>query len=156
MQKNIKLVRFFLSFPVLLIMGCLSLCSCENDNEEQLTETVSSFSDSYFNWQYFRSVKYCTLDSKQWLSYMASQVNEADVEALRAQEEGATVEIEDVDLLPGDSVAKVRIIVYNYLNMDTIGVEGRVVDKAFFVIPAKRNNGVWKVQLTAPLRAVKD
>ena len=156
MQSYIKLVRFFLLFPVLLIMGCLSLCSCGNGNEDQLTETVSSFSDSYFNWQYFRSVKYCTPDSKQWLSYMASQVNESDVKALRAQEEGATVEIEDVDMLQGDSVAKVRVIVCNYLNMDTIGVKGRMVDKALFVIPARRNNGVWKVQLTAPLRAVKD
>lgn len=156
MQINIKLVSAFLLSPVLLMMGCLSLSSCGDGNEKQLVETVSLFSDSYFNWQYFRSVDYCTPDSKQWLSYMASQVDEADVEALRMQEERATVEIGNVDMLPGDSVAMVKVEVYNYLNMDTIGTKGNTVDKGSFIIRVKRNDGVWKVQLTAPLRAVKD
>jgi hypothetical protein len=156
MQIHIKSVRFFLLSSALLIMGFLSLSSCGSDKEEQLIKTVSSFSDSYFNWQYFRSVEYCTPESKQWLSYMASQVDESDIEALRTQEEGATVEIENVDILPGDSVAKIKVKVYNYLNMDTIGVKGKPVDEATFVILMKRNDGVWKVQLTAPLRAVKD
>ncbi|MGI6242594.1 MAG: hypothetical protein ACOYJK_03525 [Prevotella sp.] len=153
---NTKFVRVFLLSPFLLAMSCVLLYSCRPDNEKQLTETARAFSDSYFNWQYFNSINYCTSDSKLWLSYMASQVDEQDVNALRARKENASVEVEDVELLRGDSTAMVKVKVRNYLNMDTIGIKDRVVDKAVFIIPMRRDGDAWKVHLTAPLRAARD
>lgn len=134
----------------------LLLLSCGKTKEEQVEETVEAFSNTYFNWQFHRSIAYCTPDSKRWLNYMASQVKQDDVDLLRAQEESAEVKITHVNILDGDSVAKVEVTVRNYLRMDTIGTKGRIEEENRFIIFAKSVGNQWKVRLTSPLRAERD
>jgi hypothetical protein len=117
---------------------------------------AKGFSDTYFNWQYHRSVPYCTPESRQWLSYMASQVNSEDVEALRSAAEGASTEIADMYYNESDTVASIVVTVRNYLEMDSLGKAGQHRNEARFSIPMVLRQGKWKVSLSAPLRALKD
>lgn len=141
---------------VTLLSGATVVASCQSDAETQMQTCAKGFSDTYFNWQYHRSVPYCTSESRQWLSYMASQVNSEDVEALRSAAEGATTEIADMDYNESDTVASVVVTVRNYLEMDSLGKAGQHRDEARFSIPMVMRQGKWKVSLSAPLRALKD
>ena len=115
-----------------------------------------AFADAYFNWQFPTAVGHCTPESRRWLSYMASQVNQQDVDALRAMTEGAGCKVEDVEMGGGDSTATALVCVRHYLSMDTLGQTGKVVDEARFVVPMVRRRGKWLVSLSAPLRERRD
>ncbi len=156
MVSNIRQGLIYTFYLILFISGSMLLCTCGKTDKEQLMETVDSFSNTYFNWQFHRAVAYCTPDSKRWLSYMASQVNQDDIDLLRSQTESAQAEIVHVNILDGDSVAKVEVKVSNFLSMDTIGVKGKIEKEARFVISAKSVGNQWKIWLTSPLRAEKD
>lgn len=139
-----------------VVLGAVSVSSCHHFGEGQLEEVADSFSVSYFNWQFARSLAYCTPESRRWLSYMASQVNQTDIDVLKAQEECATCEIGEIVYENNDSVAKVEVEVSNFLNMDTIGKVNVMVEKARFYVPVVYRNEKWKVNLTGILRAEKD
>ena len=140
---------------VVVILCCLlGYASCSrNDRESQLREVVEGFSTAYFNWQFRRAVPYCTNESVIWLRYAASQVHQEDVDILHAQEFGASHDIDDI-WLEGDS-AMVTVEVRNYLRMDTIGREGRMISEAAFRLPAVFRNGKWKVCLSGMPRAYR-
>lgn len=142
-------------FTVALVVGgSFVTTSCKPTEKEQLVETIDSFSTSYFNWRFFQSVKYCTPESRRWLSYMVSQVSQSDIDTLRSLEEAATCKIGLIDT--HDSIAVADVSVSNFLNMDSIGKTGRIVEEATFKVPLVNRNGRWMVSLTSPLRASKD
>jgi hypothetical protein len=156
MVSSIRRELLYVFYLILFILGSMLLYSCGKTGEEQLVETVDSFSNTYFNWQFHRAVAYCTPDSKRWLSYMASQVDQGDIDILRSQAKSAKAEVVRVNVLDGDSVARVEVKVSNFLSMDTIGAEGKIEEEARFIISAKFVDNQWKVWLTAPLRAERD
>ena len=128
--------------------------SCQHQgSESQLKQVVDSFSVAYFNWQFSRAVPYCTKESEIWLRYAASQVHQADVDILRVQEQGASHQIGDI-VYDGNS-ANVVLMVSDYLQMDTIGREGRMIKQAEFHLPLVYREGKWRVSLTGLPRAYK-
>lgn len=137
-------------------MASMGLASCSPSEEEQLAEVVDSFSATYFNWQFHRSVVFCTPESRRWLAYMASQVGQGDVDRLRAHPEGASHEIGEVAYTPGVPEAWAVVTVSHFLAMDTIGAEPQLVDKARFAVPVVLRDGRWMVNLSGPLRPRKE
>lgn len=139
-------------FYIFLCIIVAVLAGCGHDEDEELGKQVDSFATAYFNWQFPRCRKYVTDSSQVWLRYLSSQVNEMDVDTLRARETGATVEIGTIDLDEDGSSATVAVTVCDVLMMDTIGHVGHLVDQQDYVIPVVRERGKWKVRLTSPLR----
>lgn len=138
-----------LCFLVLLVIVSFGVrgCSSHTGDEEQLKENVDSFASSYYNWQFRKALKYCTPESEMWLRYAASNVHQADVDILRAQSEGASHKIQSISYEPGDTLAYVRLLVRNYLRMDTIGNAGRIISKATFKLPVVRRHKRWMVKM---------
>ncbi|MDD3388389.1 MAG: hypothetical protein PHU58_07985, partial [Prevotella sp.] len=95
-------------------------------------------------------------ESRQWLSYLSSQVNQQDVDTLRAMTEGARCEVDGIDIADNDSTATVNVEVHHYLSRDTLGQTGHIIEKSKFIIPMVRRNSEWKVSLSSPLRAEKE
>lgn len=140
-----------------MAMACVwCMSACGQSGEKQLVSSVESFSKAYFNWQYQRAVPWCTEESRLWLSYMASQVNQADVDLLRSQPQGADVEIGAVEYQEGDSAAVVEVTVSHGVMMDTLGQAGRLVEKARYMVPMTFRQGRWRVHLSAPLRPERE
>ena len=108
---------------------------------------VDSFATYYFNWHFPKTLKYCTRSSEPWLRYAASNVHKADVERLRAKEEDATVEINDITFGDDGVSATASITVHNFLQMDSIGQEAHLVDEAEFLLPMSMENNAWKIKL---------
>lgn len=142
------------SIALLFCMAGISACS--PSTESRIEQEVLAFSNTYFNWQFHRSVSHCTPESRKWLSYMASQVNRSDIDMLKAQPKDAVCQVEDIIYADNDSAALVEVTVSHFLQMDTIGRQGRMVDRARFRIPVMLHADGWKVNLTAPLRAEKE
>ena len=77
----------------------------------------------------------------------ASNVHKADVERLRAKEEDATVEINDITFGDDGVSATASITVRNFLQMDSIGQEAHLVDEAEFQLPMSMENNAWKIRM---------
>lgn len=135
----------------LTIVGCvlIGLCACtDHKNEEQLRDTASAFAQTYFNWQFNDALAHCTPSSQRWISYVASQVKQDDVDKLRSAEQGARSEIKKIQYEEGDSVASVVMKVENFLSMDSIGTVGHFVESATYTLQFVQLNKQWKVRLT--------
>ena len=74
-------------------------------------------------------------------------MHKADVERLRAKEEDATVEINDITFGDDGVTATASITVRNFLQMDSIGQEAHLVDEAEFQLPMSMENNAWKIKL---------
>lgn len=135
----------------LTIAGCMliGLCACtDHKNEEQLRDTANAFAQSYFNWQFNDAQVHCTPSSQRWISYVASQVKQDDVDKLRSAEQGASSEIKEINYQEGDSVASVVMKVENFLSMDSLGTVGHFVESATYTLHLVQLNKRWKVRLT--------
>ena len=98
-------------------------------------------------WHFPKTLKYCTRSSEPWLRYAASNVHKADVERLRAKEEDAIVEINDITFGDDGVSATASITVRNFLQMDSIGQEAHLVDEAEFQLPMSMENNAWKIRM---------
>ena len=126
--------------------------SCNTDSENQVKEVANNFSSAYFNWKFADAAKYVSYTSRRWLVFVSSQVTQQDVDSLRAMTEGATLTIDNVSYENNGSQAKVKVIVSNYLLMDSIGIAPRVCQHGEYEIPLSYDGKEWKVTLSAPLR----
>ena len=134
---------------ILTSVYTLTGCQSHQGDENQLENDIDSFATYYFNWQFPKTLKYCTQSSEPWLRYAASNVHQADVDLLRSKAEDATIEINDIDFSDDGANATVSITVYNFLQMDTIGQEAHLVEEADFLLPMCMEEGVWKVKMAS-------
>lgn len=135
----------------LTIVGCvlIGLCACtDHKNEEQLRDTANTFAQTYFNWQFNDALTHCTPSSQRWISYVASQVKQDDIDKLRSAEQGASSEIKEINYEEDDSVASVVMKVENFLSLDSLGTVGHFVESATYTFQLVRQAKRWKVRLT--------
>jgi len=144
-----------INFSVLVIAIALFTSCTHKGNERQMKADVDSFAIHYFNWQYKESLPYCTKESEKWLRYAASQVHQADIDLLRTKSEGASYELGDIKFNENDTTANILIEVKNYLCMDTIGKEGRIIEEATYSLPLVYKGNGWKVKMEGLLRSEK-
>lgn len=140
---------------LLLALPMLMACSGSKDgSEEQLKEVADSFSVGYFNYDLQKAKRFSTDDSEKWLQYIASNIQQEDVDILRQQELPATVQVGEVSYT-GDSSAIVDITVEHFLKLDSMGKAGQMTDEAAFRLNAHIHNGRWYIRMEGPLRSEK-
>ena len=122
-------------------------CGCGNADRDDAEATALAFANTYFNYNFDEAAKFCTQDSRRWLSFAASNVYGADLEVLRNMDAGATVDVADMDFPDGDSTAVVTVEVSGFMQRDTIGKAGRVVEEGVFTLSLVRRDGQWKVRM---------
>ena len=75
-------------------------------------------------------------------------MHEADIKLLRDKEDAA-VEVEEIDVNDAETPSA-RVVVRDFLRMDTIGTEGHLVEKASFRLKLEQTQpegGQWKVRM---------
>ena len=137
---------------LLAIVAAFAVYGCDSTayihGEYKAREAVDSFATYYFNWQFSKATRYVTDSSQVWLRYAASQVHQADIDILRGKED-ATVEIKEIDVTSPDGPVA-RIMVKDFLRMDTIGTEAHLVEKAYFMLRLEEmpdDKMRWKVRM---------
>ena len=127
-------------------IAALSLTSCFHHGENDARDAVDSFSVAYFNWRFKDAMPFVTPQSKQWLRFAASQVDQEDVDSLRAKQYAAEVKVDDVSSVD-DTTKLATVIVRDFLAMDTIGQGPHAVPIDTFRIPVALTKGYWRVSL---------
>lgn len=124
-------------------------------NSQQASVCVDSFCASYFNYNFVKAARFCTNSSYKWLQYAASQINEADVEILRQQKVPATYYIMELNCNENDSVAFVRVQINDFLQLDSIGKAGAIIEKATFQLKLVKIADQWLVRMEGLPRSEK-
>lgn len=152
MRKAFMTILAFVLELIFFSFGCSS-CQNHTGNDKQLKEFAGVFANNYFNWHFSRALSYCTPESEPWLSYMASNVSQADIESLRNMPQDANIEIGDILYDENDSTAKVAIRVNNFLQMDSIDTPAHLVKQADFEIVMIQRDGKWLVKMEGLLQS---
>ena len=108
---------------------------------------AEQFCVSYFSLHYAEAMTYCTDDSKKWLRFAASNIHESDLETLRADEDGVSVSVIDMQTSPADSTGSATVRVRNYLSADLIDGPATMVEEGFFHIDLVKQSGQWTVRM---------
>ncbi len=130
--------------PLLLLAAGFG---CGNADRDDAEAAALAFAQAYFNYNFDEAAKFCTQDSHRWLAFAASNVYGADIEVLRNMDTGATVNVADMDFSDGDSAAVATVEVFGFMQRDTIGRAGRVVEEGVFTLSLVRSGGQWKVRM---------
>lgn len=133
---------------ILLLTFILSIFTNCNNNKTKQREAIQHFADAYFNYQLDDALSLVTEDSRQWIEFLASNIDSADVILLREMSEGATCEIEEIRNGDNDSVVIASIIVRNALLKDSIGSQAHVVDERKTVITFVQRGEQWFARLS--------
>ena len=141
-----NLKYLFIALTAFLVAGCESASRFKE--ERSARAAADSFATYYFNWQFQKAARFVADSSQVWLRYAASQVHEADIKLLRDKED-ASVEVEEIDVNDAETPSA-RVVVRDFLRMDTIGTEGHLVEKASFRLMLEQTQpegGQWKVRM---------
>lgn len=152
MRKAFMTIFTFVLGLIVFSFGCSS-CQNHTGSDKQLEEIADAFAYNYFNWHFSRALSYCTPESEPWLSYLASNVNQADIENLQNMPQDADIEIGDILYDENDSTAKVAIRVNNFLQMDSIDTPAHLVKQADYEIVMVLRNGKWLVRMEGLLQS---
>ena len=133
---------------ILLLTFTLNIFTNCNNNKTKQREAIQHFADAYFNYQLDDALSLVTEDSRQWIEFLASNIDSADVRLLREMSEGATCEIEEIRNGDNDSVVIASIIVRNALLKDSIGSQAHVVDERKTVIAFVQRGDQWFARLS--------
>ena len=145
--------KFIYSFVMALLMGCMCLSSCKSKEDKEIEARNDSirmcaqaFADSFFNMRYRAAVEYCTPRSRNVIKFIASNVSQDDLATVAQDRNGASVAIQSLKVNKAADAAEVRCRVSNFLNWDSIGVDGRLTSRNITLQVVKSNNK-WKVDL---------
>lgn len=127
----------------------LLLLSCDEtrgEGREASERVATKWAEAYFNYDFERAAKYVTPESRKWLAFAASNVYQADIDVLRAQEQGARVSMDGYEAT-SDSSCVVCLEVDNFLLRDSIGKAGHIVSGCRFNITLVRREGRLMVRM---------
>lgn len=140
-----------------LMAICLTQCTPQkvDGTSEQLTETVDSFAYHYFNYHLKQASRFCTEESQKWLEFLASNIEQGDVDLLREQENEAEITHDEIQLQESDTTKTIHLTVRNHLVKDSIGKVGRMVKKSDYTVQTVKLGGKWFIRMEGPLRSEK-
>ncbi len=146
-------VHTFLFIPVIIL--CLILTSCIKSQRQKDIEEIKKLSDNfalnYFNFDFISAQKHCTPESYKWLSFIASNIQQEDIDIINSQENKASVETKHVEFI-NDTTATASCRVSNFLKLDTLGQTGQITETAEFNICIIKRNNRWLVKMEDLLR----
>ena len=143
LKSNFYTMRRFL----FVIFATMLLTGCFQHGENDAREAVDSFSVAYFNWRFADAMPFVTPQSTRWLRFAAAQVNQEDVDSLRAKRYAADVKVDGISSVD-DTTKLATVIVRDFIAMDSIGRSPRAVPVDTFHIPVALTSGYWRVKLS--------
>jgi hypothetical protein len=134
-----------LYISILLLVLSVVSTGCRNTDEKQIETVADSFSVNFFNWKYVECVPFITPESQKFLSFIASNVTNNNIETLRSMQDGASVERNQIVLSANDSTANVTVNINNICYVDTIGRPAKIYESAEATLLIVKTQAGWKV-----------
>ena len=135
-MKHLNMILCLLA--TVLMTGCAEV-------ESEAERAAQQWGEAYFNYNFKQALDYVTPESERWLRFAASNVTQADLDALH--EHGmATVEI-DGYYPSSDTTGTAYLNVSNWLCTDSIGRAGSRLQEAAFQVQMVKRDGRWMVRM---------
>lgn len=137
-------------FPAIFALFCIfPFFSCHEKealtDEEQVQNVADSFSINYFTWHFDRAQRFSDDKMKHYLSFMASNVQKADLDLLLSTNSIPSIEVRDIRLNNNNS-ATATVDLTDVILMDTIGEAAHLTPKAQRTLTLQKGDkGEWKV-----------
>lgn len=127
----------------------ISNLSCHEKREltddEIINNVADSFSTNYFTWHFDRAMRFSNDDMKHYLSFIASNVHEADINLLLSTSAIPSINVKEINM-NGDTMATVIIDLKDVILMDTLGEEAHLRPNAQRKLTLKKGSDKdWKV-----------
>ncbi len=141
---------------ILLFIGLLSLTlACNNSKEtsqkDDLLVIVDSFLTCYFNYDLLGANGFVHPESKKWITFLASNIHQEDLDSLKTFMQEPSYEIKDVQYI-NDSLALVRCKASCVYELSQIGATSNIVKSAEYSFNMVKVNNKWLIKMEGPLR----
>lgn len=135
-----------------ILMVLFVACGDKSTYDESLEAAAQadSFATYYFNWRYVDAARFATAESRQALSFVASNVNDSDIVALRQKAKAASVSV-DEPLASSDSTFTISIEASDYLKKGKIGEPAVLTRKGNYELQLVKRDGKWLVNMPRPI-----
>ena len=127
-----------------------ALAACQGggrqDGEAQAADVARQFAEAYVQLDLHRASSLCTPESRWWMSFLASNLTQADLDVYNAQPQAATAQAEGLTML-SDTTARASLSVSGCLLLDSLGHSARVAEEARLTLTLVRRDARWLVSL---------
>ena len=147
-MKNYIMV-FFCS--IIMLAGSCSQ-PAEEKEKNRIKSTADNFAENSFNFRLADSRMFCTEESAAWLSFLASNMQQEDVDILKAQDKGATCKALSINII-NDTTATACYRVFNFMRIDTLGRAGKMTEQADYTITLVKRHSKWHVKMEGLLQS---
>ena len=138
-------MRKYLLFMVAIML--LNACSqSAADPDAAVKAQAQRFAEAYFNYDFDKACRFVTPESEKWLRFAASNVTQEDVDMINATSAEVSVAVTDCQH-QSDSVACVRVIVYNAVLKNNLEQPAYVADEADFALTLVNRAGDYLIKL---------
>lgn len=128
-------------------VAALSACSDSRlSQQKNAASTATAFAEAYFNYDLTAACKLTTPETQDWLRFVASNINEEDIEVLNARSEGAMVTLTQCEMV-NDTMCEAHVVVDNYLVADSIGRPLQLRHNDDYQLTLVLRDGRWQVRM---------
>jgi len=133
----------------LFLIGALCLTACSESHhvrDEQVEECANAFAEAYFNYDFMEARERVAPESEKWLRFAASSMTQEDIDMLNAKSVMATTTVNGITTV-NDTTAIAVVEVKDFLQKDSIGKTGSIVDEATFALTVIKRNKKYFVRM---------
>ena len=153
----IKLKTF--SYKTLLFALCVigSACSSiEEVEKEDILNTTKLFSENYFNYNFNEASQHTTSESKLFLKWRASNVNEQEISAYNISKNVATLDMNRLSYEKvNDTTAIVHCVMLNSIQRDNLDSAPYISKQTNYALQLTKRNKKWLIKMEGPLQSAK-
>lgn len=153
----IKLKTF--SYKSLLFALCVigSACSSiEEADKEDILNTTKLFTENYFNYYFDEASQHTTPESKLFLMWRASNVNELEISTYNTSQNVATLDMNKLSYEKvNDTTAIIHCVVLNSIQRDNLDSTPYVSKRTNYALQLTKRNKKWLIKMEGPLQSVK-
>ena len=138
-----------MKYYALFLTGALCLTACSESHhvlDEQVEKCANAFAEAYFNYEFMEARERVTPESEKWLRFAASNMTQEDIDMLNAKSVPATTAVNDITTVD-DTTAIAVVEVKDFLQKDSIGKAGSIVDEATFALTVVKRDKEYFVRM---------
>lgn len=143
-------MKRILSYSIALsaILLAVSLLSCHQEDEDERTrQCAESFTNAYFNFKYTTACQYVTPESRKWVSFIASNLSQKDLDVINSQEDTSSCDVSEIEMI-NDTLATASISVSNCYVTQAMD-SGSVAKEVNIQLELHKRDNKWLVHLTS-------
>jgi predicted lipid-binding transport protein (Tim44 family) len=144
----------YYAFFIIALMGLTACTEMHSAHNERVEKCANAFAEAYFNYDFMAARELVTPESEKWLRFAASNMTQEDIDMLNASSVAATTEVSDITTVD-DSTAIATIKVKDFLQKDSIGRAGKMVDEAQFELTVIKRDKQYFVRMEGLPRSEK-